>query len=124
MGAYAPGAGHRVVRASLPARRDSLTAPPRATAKCAARSALGRFVDPGPCSSYASSTSFEAAALSAERVALIPTRAECEAVWLPADEGRWLAYQGGDDLDQPAELVVYCPECAQSGSWAGSASAP
>jgi len=25
---------------------------------------------------------------------------------------RWRAYHGGDDLDEPAELVVYCPECA------------
>jgi hypothetical protein len=105
MGAYAPGAGHRVVRASLPARRDSLTAPPRATAKRAARSALGRFDDPSPCPGYASSTPFSAAALSAERVALIPACAECEAVWLPADEARCLR--------RAPELVFYCRDCGE-----------
>jgi hypothetical protein len=29
------------------------------------------------------------------------------------DEERWLAYLGGDDLDEPAEDVLYCPECAE-----------
>ena len=47
-----------------------------------------------------------------ERVALIPRCAECEAAWLPADEERWRAYLGGDDLDEPAEVVFYCPDCA------------
>lgn len=51
--------------------------------------------------------------MSAESVALIPKCAECEAVWLPTDEDHWLAYLGGDDLDQPAELVFYCPECGE-----------
>ena len=46
-------------------------------------------------------------------VALIPKCAECEAVWLPADEERWRAYHAGDDLDEPAEIVFYCPECAK-----------
>jgi hypothetical protein len=46
--------------------------------------------------------------LSAESVALIRS-AECEAVWLPDDEERW----GADDLDEPAELVFYCPGCAE-----------
>ena len=46
-------------------------------------------------------------------VALIPACAECEEVWLPADEERWRAYFGGDDLDGPAELAFYCPECAE-----------
>jgi hypothetical protein len=32
-------------------------------------------------------------------------------VWLPADEESWRAYHGGDDLDEPAELFCYCPEC-------------
>ncbi len=50
--------------------------------------------------------------MSTEQVALIPRCAECEAVWLPADDGRWRAYLGGDELDEPAELVFYCPECA------------
>jgi hypothetical protein len=32
---------------------------------------------------------------------------------LPADEERWRAYLGGDDLDAPAELIFYCPDCAE-----------
>lgn len=44
---------------------------------------------------------------------LIPTCAECEAVWRPADEERWRAYLGGDDLEEPAEVVFYCPDCAE-----------
>jgi hypothetical protein len=48
-----------------------------------------------------------------EGVALIPRCAECEAAWLPADEERWRAHLGGDDLDEPAELVFYCPACAE-----------
>jgi hypothetical protein len=51
--------------------------------------------------------------VSAEQVALIPECAECDARWLPADEARWRGYLGGDDLDEPAELVFYCPECAE-----------
>ena len=47
-----------------------------------------------------------------EGIALIPRCAECEAAWLPADEERWRAYLGSDDLDEPAELVFYCPRCA------------
>lgn len=48
--------------------------------------------------------------MSAESVALIPKCAECEAAWLPADEDRWKAYLGGDEhLDEPAEVVFYCP---------------
>jgi len=50
--------------------------------------------------------------LSAESVALIRS-AECEAVWLPDDEERWGAHLGADDLDEPAELVFYCPGCAE-----------
>jgi|RhiMethySRZTD1v2_1073278.scaffolds.fasta_scaffold381508_3 RNase P subunit RPR2 len=45
-----------------------------------------------------------------ERVALIPTCAECEAVWLPADEARWQAWL---TEDEPPELVFYCRECAE-----------
>ena len=45
-----------------------------------------------------------------ERVALIPTCAECEAVWLPADEARWQAWL---TEDEPPELVFYCLECAE-----------
>lgn len=49
-----------------------------------------------------------------ESVALIPSCVECEAAWLQADEGRWRAYLGGDDLDEPAEVVFYyCPDCAE-----------
>jgi hypothetical protein len=48
--------------------------------------------------------------MALERVALIPTCAECEAVWLPADEGRWQAWLTDDE---PAELVFYCPACAE-----------
>ena len=51
--------------------------------------------------------------LSADSVALIPRCAECEAVWLPTDHERWRAYLGDDDLDGAAELVFYCPRCAE-----------
>ncbi|MGA8925563.1 MAG: hypothetical protein WB462_05030 [Solirubrobacterales bacterium] len=34
-------------------------------------------------------------------------------MWLPADRERWRAYLGADDLDEPAELVLYCPQCAE-----------
>jgi hypothetical protein len=42
--------------------------------------------------------------VSLEGVALIPSCVECGSVWLPADEERWRADHGGDDLDEPAEL--------------------
>ena len=51
--------------------------------------------------------------VSAESVAIVRTCAECEACWLPADEERWRACLGGEDLDAPAELVFYCPDCAE-----------
>jgi hypothetical protein len=51
--------------------------------------------------------------VSAEQVAPIPRCAECEARWLPADEQRWRAYLGSDDLDEPPEVVFYCPSCAE-----------
>lgn len=47
-----------------------------------------------------------------EGVALVPTCAECEAVWLPSDADR-LPYLGGDDLDEPPEVVFCCPDCAE-----------
>jgi hypothetical protein len=51
-----------------------------------------------------------------EVVALIPRCTECEAVWLPVDDERWCAYLGCDeDLDKPAEIVFYCPDCAKRG---------
>jgi hypothetical protein len=51
--------------------------------------------------------------MSAESVALIPQCAECGACWLPADEECWRAYLGSDTLDEPAEVVFYCPDCAE-----------
>ena len=36
-------------------------------------------------------------------------------MWLPEDEERRRAYHGGDDLDEPAEVVFYCPECPERG---------
>ena len=52
--------------------------------------------------------------MQADRVALIPECAECQATWLPADEGRWRAYLDcEEDLDAPAEVVFYCPACAE-----------
>ena len=53
--------------------------------------------------------------MALESVALIPRCAECEARWLPTDEERWLAYLGGDDLDDPGE-VFYRPDCANKSS--------
>jgi hypothetical protein len=47
-----------------------------------------------------------------ESVALIPACAEFHQPWLAHDPERWRAYLGGDDLDEPAELVFYCPDCA------------
>jgi hypothetical protein len=38
---------------------------------------------------------------------------ECGAAWLPADEERWRAYLGGDDLDEPADVALYCPRCGE-----------
>lgn len=51
--------------------------------------------------------------VNSDRGTLIAKCAECEAVWLPADDERWRAYLGGDDLDEPAELVCDCPDCAE-----------
>jgi hypothetical protein len=49
-----------------------------------------------------------------EGVAVIPRCVECEAAWLPADEDRWRAYVGvGEELDEPAELLFYCPDCGE-----------
>ena len=53
--------------------------------------------------------------MSIEQIALIPRCAECQVAWLPADEDRWRAYVGCDDLDEPAELVFYCRDCAERG---------
>jgi hypothetical protein len=51
--------------------------------------------------------------MRAECIASIPSCAECGVLWLPADEGRWSAYLGGNDLDEPGELAFYCPDCAR-----------
>lgn len=51
--------------------------------------------------------------MSANSVVLIPECAERDARGLPTDEERWCAYLGSDDLDEPAELVFYCPVCAR-----------
>jgi hypothetical protein len=49
-----------------------------------------------------------------EQVAVIPRCQECEAAWLPADDERWQGHLGCDEcLDEPAELVLYCPDCAE-----------
>src|SRR5678816_1035793 len=48
--------------------------------------------------------------MRAGSVALIPSCAECTAVWLPADEERWQALPTDDE---PPEIVLYCPECAE-----------
>jgi hypothetical protein len=48
--------------------------------------------------------------VSAEQVALIPECAECDARSLPADEERWAAYLTDDE---PPEVVLYCPACAE-----------
>jgi hypothetical protein len=45
-----------------------------------------------------------------EGVALIPRCVECEAVWLSIDDKRWQAWLTDDE---PAEVVFYCPECAE-----------
>ena len=51
--------------------------------------------------------------MQAKSGALIPECAECERPWLPADEERWRAYLGGDDLHKPGEVVFMCPDCAK-----------
>jgi hypothetical protein len=48
--------------------------------------------------------------VSAEQVALIAHCAECDALWLPADETRWSPSLTDDE---PAEIVFYCPACAE-----------
>ena len=49
-----------------------------------------------------------------ESVPLIPHCAECGGVWRPTDRKRWRAYLGVDEhLDEPAEVVILCPRCAE-----------
>src|SRR6187397_711955 len=59
--------------------------------------------------------------MRAGSVALIPSCAECTAVWLPADEERWQALPTDDE---PPEIVFYCPECAERESGRISAREP
>ena len=59
-------------------------------------------------------TASKARPVSAEQVALIPRCTECGAVWHPTDRERWRAYLGVDEhLDEPAEVVILCPTCAE-----------
>jgi len=51
--------------------------------------------------------------VNSDRITLIPECAQCQVRWLPAHEERWRAYLAGDDLDESAELVFYCPECSE-----------
>jgi hypothetical protein len=48
--------------------------------------------------------------MSAERVAVILQCAEYDARWLPSNEERWAVYITDDE---PAEIVFYCPSCAE-----------
>ena len=52
--------------------------------------------------------------MSAESVSLNPGVRRVRGGWLPADEERWRAYLGCDEhLDEPAEVVILCPACAE-----------
>ena len=48
--------------------------------------------------------------MSAEQVALIVHCAECDGLWLPADDDCWSAYHTDDE---PPELAFFCPECSE-----------
>jgi hypothetical protein len=48
--------------------------------------------------------------VKAERFALIPECAECEARWLPDNAQRWSAYLTDDE---PPDVVFYCPTCSE-----------
>jgi len=48
--------------------------------------------------------------VNAESVAVIPSCAECDARWLPADKDRWSAYLTDDE---PPEIALICPECSE-----------
>jgi hypothetical protein len=52
-----------------------------------------------------------AGATDTEGVVIIPRCAECEAHWLPVD--RTIRWQAWLTDDEPAELVFYCPVCAE-----------
>jgi hypothetical protein len=44
--------------------------------------------------------------VSPESVVLIPSCAECDALWLPPDEERWRAYHKDDELVADLEKMV------------------
>jgi hypothetical protein len=48
-------------------------------------------------------------------LSFILTCAVCRRPWVSAVE-RWRAYHVGDDLDEPAELVFYCPNALSASS--------
>jgi hypothetical protein len=48
--------------------------------------------------------------VSTEQVALTSQCAECNRLWLRADDERWRAYLTDDE---PQELAFYCPDCAE-----------
>jgi hypothetical protein len=48
--------------------------------------------------------------MRAGSVALIPSCAECEARWMPADAECWQAYLTDDEPPGPA---FYCPACGE-----------
>ena len=45
-------------------------------------------------------------------LAFIENCVVCRRPWIAGDE-RWRAYHVGDDPAEPAELVFYCPQCAE-----------
>ena len=45
-------------------------------------------------------------------LAFIENCVVCRRPWIAGDE-RWRAYHVGDDPAAPAELVFYCPQCAE-----------
>jgi hypothetical protein len=47
------------------------------------------------------------------KVGFITTCEICHRPWFPDNEERWRAYHVGDDLDEPPELIFYCPAYAE-----------
>ena len=45
-------------------------------------------------------------------LSFILTCAVCRRPWV-TDAERWRAYHAGEDFNEPAKLVFYCPECAE-----------
>jgi hypothetical protein len=46
------------------------------------------------------------------KAAFITSCAVCRRLWR-ADDEHWRAHHVGDDLDAPAELMFYCPQCVE-----------